>query len=104
MFVLVMQYDLPQGIEEMCFPDAKEWSPHPQQRTSTYMVVLTDEEGYRTFCYCRRIQAEGDDVCMPLAMCILTRHSRARSLFSQVVLRQLHSSDILLTYITATPF
>ena len=42
------------------------------------------QDGRRTFGYCRRIQPEGDELCLPLAMCILTRHSRARGLFSQV--------------------
>ena len=72
------------GIEELCFPDSLHWAPQPREKTHTYTLVLTDCSGNRTFGYCRRIAAEGDDVCLPLALCILTRHNRARGLFSQV--------------------
>jgi hypothetical protein len=78
------QYQLPPGIAELCFPDFAHWCPHTPDRTRTYNIVLTDLRGRRTFGYCRRIQPEGDDLCIPLAMCILTGHSRARGLFSQV--------------------
>ena len=80
----LLQYELPNGIEELCWPDGLSWQPHSQDQTRTYTLVLTDLRGQRTFGYCRRIQAEGDDVCSPLAICILTRHSRAKGLFSQV--------------------
>ena len=80
----IYQYELPNGIEELCWPDGLSWQPHSQDQTRTYTLVLTDLRGQRTFGYCRRIQAEGDDVCSPLAICILTRHSRAKGLFSQV--------------------
>ena len=70
----------------LCWPDAVTWEPHLQRKTKTYNLVLTDFRGHRTFGYCRRIQAEGDDVCLPLAICILTRHGGARGLFSQVKL------------------
>ena len=69
---------LPSGIEELCWPDALTWEPHLQGKTKTYTLVLTDFRGQRTFGYCRRIQAEGDNVCLPLAICILTRHGGAR--------------------------
>ena len=69
----------------LCWPDAVTWEPHLQRKTKTYNLVLTDFRGHRTFGYCRRIQAEGDDVCLPLAICILTRHGGARGLFSQVI-------------------
>jgi hypothetical protein len=84
-FVTNLQFQLPSGIEELCWPDGPTWQPHGQDKTRTYTLVLTDLRGLRTFGYCRRIQAEGDDVCLPLAICILTRHSRARGLFSQVL-------------------
>ena len=77
-------FKLPNGIEELCWPDARTWEPHAQQKTRTYNLVLTNYKGHRTFGYCRRLQAEGDDVCLPLAICVLTRHGRARGLFSQV--------------------
>lgn len=80
----MLQFGLPLRIEELCWPDALTWEPHLQRKTKTYTLVLTDFRGQRTFGYCRRIQAEGDDVCLPLAICILTRHCRARGLFSQV--------------------
>ena len=81
-----IKYDLPKGIGEFCFPDAMHWTPQPREKANTYTLVLTDCNGNRTFGYCRRIVAEGDTICLPLALCILTRHSRARGLFSQVQL------------------
>ena len=78
------QFELPKGIEELCFPDATHWIPQPQEKSNIYTLVLTDCHGNRTFGYCRRIVAEGDVMCLPLALCILTRHSRSRGLFAQV--------------------
>ena len=80
-----VQFRLPMGIEELCWPDFLTWEPHSPTKTKTYTLVLTDIRGDRTFGYCRRIQPEGDELCLPLAICILTRHSRARGLFSQVI-------------------
>ena len=80
----LLQFDLPKGIEELCFPDAAHWLPQPQEIANIYTLVLTDCHGNRTFGYCRRIVAEGDTMCLPLALCILTRHNRSRGLFSQV--------------------
>ncbi len=77
------QYLLPSGIEELCFPDSHFWQPHPPELSLTYSLILTGPDGSRTFGFCRRIQPEGDDLCLPLAICILTKH-RARGLYSQV--------------------
>ena len=73
----------------MCFPDYLHWRPAPKHTIHTYTLVITKGNGDRTFGFCRRIVAEGDDVCLPLALCILTRHNRARGLFSQVVNRSI---------------
>ena len=68
---------------ELVFPDSNFWLPHRPEATSTYTLVLTGPDGSRTYGYCRRIQPEGDDLCLPLAICLLTKH-RARGLYSQV--------------------
>lgn len=70
-------------MEDLCFPDGGFWRSRPPEFSRTYALVLTDVDGGRTFGYCRRIRPEGDAFCLPLAICIITRH-RARALFSKV--------------------
>lgn len=97
------KYQLPIGIEELCFPDMDSWRPHSPNSTRTYSVVLTDPDGkrfsswtakykdqhiftdhyFRTFGYCQRIMPEGDTLCLPLAICILTKR-RERRLYARV--------------------
>ncbi len=83
------QFELPNNIGELCFPDLATWVPHSPGLTQTYMLVVTSRDGTRTFGYCRRIQPEGDELCLPLAVCILTKH-RARGLFAKVGMFVLH--------------
>jgi len=67
-------------IADFCFPDASEWPPPAVEveegaasgEEQCYCLVLTTETGERKFAYCRRVQPEGANLCLPLAYCLLT--------------------------------
>eukprot|EP00095_Tigriopus_kingsejongensis_P002715 maker-scaffold809_size94238-snap-gene-0.31 protein:Tk02715 transcript:maker-scaffold809_size94238-snap-gene-0.31-mRNA-1 annotation:"st5 protein" len=70
-----LQTILPKGIEELCFPDAEVWLPHSPDFTGTYNLILTHSDGIRSLGLCQRIAPEGDNLCLPLAVCVLSQHS-----------------------------
>ncbi|XP_047097212.1 uncharacterized protein LOC124711272 [Schistocerca piceifrons] len=80
------QVEVPPMLEHLCFPDALEWPPAPasQNEDQMYSLVITAEDGSRTFGYCRRVMPEGAPICLPLAYCLLSTH-RARGFFSKVL-------------------
>ena len=63
--LISLKFDLPNGIQLFCFPDAHYWSPNNEESLE-HFLVLTDPDGTRRFAYSRRI------LDMPLAYCILT--------------------------------
>lgn len=58
-------------------------------KAQCYSLVITDENGRRTFGYCRRILPEGSENCLPLAYCILSKHRAPR--FYKRILKELES-------------
>lgn len=77
------QADVPPHIEKLCFPDAADWPPPPPPSPSSqpscggndeqsYSLVITSNTGVRRFGYCRRVQPEGSNLCLPLAYCIIS--------------------------------
>ena len=63
--LISLKFDLPNGIQLFCFPDAHYWSANNEESLE-HFLVLTDPDGTRRFAYSRRI------LDMPLAYCILT--------------------------------
>lgn len=62
--------DVPPNIEQLVFP-----SPNLLNQTQAnqdYSIVLTDNEGYHVYGYCRRILPEGCQICLPLAYCLIS--------------------------------
>jgi len=69
--------NVPNGVEQFCFPDSTHWPPPLQTASDPYTIVLTDSKGDRQYGYCRRIVPEGAQTCIPITYCILTRHRSA---------------------------
>lgn len=78
----------PNGIEDLCFPDAMDWPPQACIDETgcgiSYCLVLTNADGSRKYGYCRRVKPEGAPICLPLAYCIVSPF-KANVYFSQVL-------------------
>ncbi|XP_059088840.1 DENN domain-containing protein 2C-like isoform X2 [Tigriopus californicus] len=79
------EWIIPNGLEDLCFPDSDSWSPHTQAFSGTYNIILTQRNGTRSFGFCRRIIPEGDSMCLPLALCILSKQRDDKELYSEVL-------------------
>lgn len=63
--------DVPPNIEQLVFPAPKMVTT--QSRTNQeYSIILTDNNGYHIYGYCRRILPESCEICLPLAYCIIS--------------------------------
>jgi hypothetical protein len=86
----LFQVNVPQSIEHMCFPDARDWYNRSSEKTidenvdedRCYVIPLTNEVGLRKFAYCRRIRPEGESFSLPLSYCILSGHKANKFYFS----------------------
>lgn len=78
----------PNGIEDLCFPDAMDWPPQACIDETgcgiSYCLVLTNANGGRKYGYCRRVKPEGAAICLPLAYCLVSPF-KANVYFSQVL-------------------
>lgn len=81
--------EIPAKIEQLCFPDGIDGPMDRSDKAQCYSLVITDENGKRTFGYCRRILPEGSENCLPLAYCILSKHRAPR--FYKRILKELES-------------
>lgn len=62
--------DVPPNIEQLVFP-----SPNlinQTRKNQDYSLILTDNNGYHIYGYCRRILPENCEICLPLAYCIIS--------------------------------
>lgn len=62
--------EVPLNIEQLVFP-----SPNVIQQTrinQDYSLILTDNNGYHIYGYCRRVLPESCEICLPLAYCIIS--------------------------------
>lgn len=62
--------DVPPNIEQLVFP-----SPNLLNQTQAnqdYSIVLTDNDGYHVYGYCRRVLPENSQICLPLAYCLIS--------------------------------
>lgn len=54
------------------------------QSAQCYSLVITKENGERTYGYCRRVIPEGSKQCLPLVYCILSKY-RAPSFYRKLL-------------------
>lgn len=62
--------DVPPNIEQLVFP-----SPNlinQTRKNQDYSIILTDNNGYHIYGYCRRVLPESCEICLPLAYCIIS--------------------------------
>lgn len=62
--------EIPPNIEQLVFP-----SPNlinQTRKNQDYSIILTDNNGYHVYGYCRRVLPESSEICLPLAYCIIS--------------------------------
>lgn len=62
--------DVPENIEQLVFP-SRNMLCH-NRSNQDYSLVLTDENGYHVYGYCRRVVPESCEICFPLAYCVIS--------------------------------
>lgn len=61
---------VPQNIEQLVFPSGN--LVHRGRDSQDYSLILTDDQGYRIYGYCRRVLPESCEICLPLAYCVIS--------------------------------
>lgn len=62
--------EVPQNIEHLVFP-----SKHlgiQSQANQEFTLILTDENGFHIYGYCRRVLPENSEICLPLSYCLIS--------------------------------
>lgn len=79
--------DAPKNIEQLIFPR----SPliDETEINQEYSIILTDNDGFRLYGYCRRVLPENCNFCLPLAYCILSELKAPGFFFK--ILREIES-------------
>ncbi|XP_055378331.1 uncharacterized protein LOC129610039 [Condylostylus longicornis] len=78
---------IPDNIEQLIFPSEK--LIQTDKSNQEYCLILTDDNGYKIYGYCRRILPENCDTCLPLCYCII---SETKALgFYQKLLKEIES-------------
>lgn len=62
--------DIPPNIEHLVFPSPK--IINHTRENQDYSIVLTDNNGFHVYGYCRRVLPESCEICLPLAYCIIS--------------------------------
>lgn len=62
--------DVPENIEQLVFP-SRNMLGH-NRSNQDYSLVLTDQNGYHVYGYCRRVVPESCEICFPLAYCVIS--------------------------------
>lgn len=62
--------EIPLNIEQLVFPSPNLISQ--TRKNQDYSIILTDDNGYHVYGYCRRILPESCEICLPLAYCIIS--------------------------------
>lgn len=78
---------VPENLEELVFPSSQ--LVYQQNLSNqTYLQIITNLEGHRTYAFCRRVIPEGPNtILLPLAYCIVTEHLLPSFYFS--ILREI---------------
>lgn len=64
------QEEIPPNIEQLVFPSPNLISQ--TRKNQDYSIILTDNNGYHVYGYCRRVLPESCEICLPLAYCIIS--------------------------------
>lgn len=62
--------EIPPNIEQLVFPSPNLLSQ--TRKNQDYSIILTDNNGYHVYGYCRRVLPESCEICLPLAYCIIS--------------------------------
>lgn len=62
--------DVPDNIEQLVFP-SRNMLGH-NRSNQDYSLILTDQNGYHVYGYCRRVVPESCEICFPLAYCVIS--------------------------------
>lgn len=63
--------NVPQNIEHLVFPNKS--LLHQGKDNQNYSLILTNDQGYRIYGYCRRVLPESCEICLPLAYCLISQ-------------------------------
>lgn len=63
--------NVPQNIEQLVFPNKSLLQQGKENQN--YSLILTNDQGYRIYGYCRRVLPESCEVCLPLAYCLISQ-------------------------------
>lgn len=62
--------DVPPNIEQLIFPSPN--LMHQTRINQDYSIILTDNNGFHVYGYCRRVLPESCEICLPLAYCLIS--------------------------------
>lgn len=78
---------IPDNIEQLVFPHID--LVRTGKENQEYCLILTDDQNYKFYGYCRRVLPENSDTCLPLCYCII---SECKALgFYQKLLKEVES-------------
>ncbi|XP_055859137.1 uncharacterized protein LOC129921362 [Episyrphus balteatus] len=78
---------IPDNIEQLVFPHID--LVRTGKENQEYCLILTDDQNYKIYGYCRRVLPENSDTCLPLCYCII---SECKALgFYQKLLKEVES-------------
>ncbi|KAG4072183.1 hypothetical protein HA402_014412 [Bradysia odoriphaga] len=63
--------NVPQNIEQLIFPNRSLLQQGKDNQN--YSLILTNDQGYRIYGYCRRVLPESCEICLPLAYCLISQ-------------------------------
>lgn len=63
--------NVPQNIEQLIFPNKRLLQQGKDNQN--YSLILTNDQGYRIYGYCRRVLPESCEICLPLAYCLISQ-------------------------------
>lgn len=63
--------DVPPNIEFLVFPTSNMVTAQ-SRKNQDYSIILTDNNGYHVYGYCRRVLPESSDICLPYSYCIIS--------------------------------
>lgn len=62
--------DVPSNVDHLVFPSKK--LRIQNKANQNFSLVLTDENGFHIYGYCRRVLPESSDICLPLTYCLIS--------------------------------
>lgn len=63
--------EIPDNIEQLIFPSA-DLITNCGRQNQEHCLILTDENGFKIYGYCRRVFPENSEYCLPLCYCVIS--------------------------------